>query len=74
MAIGRRVRHHLGRDVAAGAWPVVDDDRLAQNLFELAREDTSEDVARAARRECEHHGDWAGRIIGCAHGGRDTKQ
>ena len=31
MAVGRRVHDRLGGDVAAGTWPVLDDDRAGQD-------------------------------------------
>jgi hypothetical protein len=39
------------RDVAAGAGPVVDDDRLPPHLLQLRTERTGDDVGGAARRE-----------------------
>jgi hypothetical protein len=63
VAVGRRVGHGLGRDVAAGARPVVDDDRLPQDLLKLAAEDAGEHVARPARREGDHQHDRPGRVV-----------
>src|SRR6516164_1022666 len=51
VAVGRRVGDGLGCDVAAGARAVIDHERLAEDLLELAAEDAGKHVARSARRE-----------------------
>jgi hypothetical protein len=58
------VGDHLGGDVAGAARPVVDDESLAEDLFELAPDDAGEHVARAARREGDDQRHRPGRIIG----------
>ena len=64
MAVGRRVRSLLGRDVAAGARAVLDHEWLAEKLLHLAADDAREHVAGAARRERDQKVDRLGRIIG----------
>jgi hypothetical protein len=54
VAIGIGMRHHLGGDVAAGAWLVLDHHRLAPHLLEAVADQTRGDVGRAARRERHH--------------------
>ena len=51
VAVGRRARDLLGGDVAAGAGPVLDDERLVQDFVEPLADDARQHVARAAGRE-----------------------
>src|ERR1041384_5057612 len=61
VAIGRALRHRLGRDVTAGARTVLDHHLLAPALAELLPERSRQDVARAARGESDHEAD---RLLG----------
>src|SRR5262249_39548677 len=67
-AVGRRVGDGLGCDVAAGARAVIDHERLAEDLLELAAEDAGKHVARSARREGDDEGHGPRRIIRGAGG------
>jgi hypothetical protein len=51
VAVGRRLHDGLGRDVGAGAGPVLDDDRLPQPRRQPLPDDAGRDVGRAARGE-----------------------
>ena len=48
MAVGRRLRHHVGGDDAAGARHVLDDERLAERRGEFLREQPRQHVRIAA--------------------------
>jgi hypothetical protein len=48
IAVGRRTRDGFGGEVAGGAGPVLDDERLAQAFLELLAVDAGDDVERAA--------------------------
>src|SRR5262249_10742569 len=50
VAIGRRLGHEVGPDVAAGAGAVFDDDRLAPGFRQPRPQETGQDIDRAARR------------------------
>ena len=62
VAVGRGLGDQLRADVAAGAGPVVDDDRLAPCVGELLRDGAGEDVGGAARRERHDEADRLRRI------------
>ena len=49
VAVGRRLRRRLERDVAVRAGPVLDHEALAERLGELLRDDARDDVGGAAR-------------------------
>src|SRR5512132_17515 len=72
VAVRRSVGDGLSRDVAACARPVVDHERLAEDLLELAAEDAREHVARPTRREGHDEGHRPRRII--RGGGRHREQ
>src|SRR5262249_26648604 len=57
VAIRWRARHNLGRDIAAGAWPVFDDELLAESLGQPLTYDAGDDVDRLARGKSDHHAD-----------------
>ena len=63
VAVGRRLRHHVGADRAAGARPVLDHHGLAELLSDLLHHDARDDVARAARAERHDRRDGLGRPI-----------
>ncbi len=48
VAVGRRAHDRFGADIAAGARPVFDDDRLPQPLLQLGADQPHQDVADAA--------------------------
>jgi len=50
-AVGRRLRHRLDADIAAGAGAVFDHDLCAEGRRELLRDDARNDVGAAAGRE-----------------------
>jgi hypothetical protein len=56
VAVGRRARHRLQREIAAAARSVVDDDRLAQPLREPLTDQPRNDVGRAAGADEHDHG------------------
>ncbi len=51
IAVGRRARHELGADAAAGAGAVVDHHRLSERLADLIADDAADNVGIAAGRE-----------------------
>ena len=57
VAVGRRLGHQLGADIAAGTGLVVDDHLLAPRLGEVLRHDAAQQVGRSGRRERHHHAD-----------------
>ena len=65
VAVGRRFRDRVGRDVAAGAWTVLDDHRLAEGFAELGAEHAGKHVDRAAGDEGD---DDADRLMGIGLG------
>ena len=62
VAVGRRARRDLRRDIAAGAAAVVDDDLLAEPRHERRRREARRRVARAPGREAQDEADRARRI------------
>ena len=74
VAVGRRLRHHVGADRAAGAGAVLDDDILSELPADLLHHDARDDVARTARTERHDHGDVARRPVlrggGSGEGGK----
>ena len=54
VAVGRRARDVLVRDVATRAGLVLDDHRLAEVLGELVGREARQEIARAARRIADH--------------------
>ena len=59
VAVGRRRGDVLGRDVAAGARFVLDDDRLPNVLAELLRDEPGRGISASARREADGKRDGA---------------
>ena len=57
VAVRRRADHGLGRDVAAGAAAVLDDEALLETAFELGRNQPRDHVGEAAGREGDDDGD-----------------
>ena len=51
VTVGRRLHHRLGGDVGAGAWPVVDDELLAELFGQPFRRQPRHGVGGAARRK-----------------------
>jgi hypothetical protein len=51
VAVGRRLRHHVGAEIAAGAGTVLHDELLAKDFADLRADDTSHDVGRTAGGE-----------------------
>src|SRR5712691_9007506 len=62
-AVGRAFRHRASSDRAAGAAAVVDDDRLAERLAHLVRDDPPDDGGAAAGRERDNERDRPVRIV-----------
>ena len=54
IAIGRRTRDRLQREIAAGTRPVVDDHRLAEPLRQRLTDEPRDDVGRAAGGNEDH--------------------
>ena len=50
VAVGRRLEHEIDADVAVGAGPVLDDERLAMLAGQLFGGEAREQIDRAARR------------------------
>ena len=73
VAVGRRMGDGLRCDVAAGPRPVIDDERLAEDLLELAAEDAPEHVACPARREGDDKGNRPRGIVRRAGDGDPTR-
>ena len=63
VAVGRRFRGELRRDIARGAGTVVDDHLLAEPFAQLRRQRARRRVRAAARRETDQHADRFGRDI-----------
>src|SRR6185437_3360710 len=55
VAVRRRLRDFSTGDVAAGAWFVVDVELLAERRRQLFRDDTGDDISRAAGGEANHN-------------------
>ncbi|MNT05345.1 hypothetical protein D3C72_1399600 [compost metagenome] len=72
VAIGRRLRQRLDRDIAAGSRAVFDNECLVETLAQLLGVQAGEQVGRAARREAHVHPHRLVRIrvgpAGCTHG------
>src|SRR5262249_7991451 len=64
VAVGRRARDGLGRDVAGAARAILDHERLVEDLFQLLADDAGEHVARPAGRESDDERDRAGGVVG----------
>ena len=56
VAVGRRAGDELGRDVAGGAGPGLDDELLAELLRQPLRDQARGDVGRAAGRLADDEG------------------
>ena len=69
VAVGRRARDDFRAHVAAGAGPVVDDDRRAERLRDPRHDDAGERVRAAAGRKRHDEPDRPVGIVGC----RDRK-
>ena len=63
VTVRRRVGNGGGRNVAAGADAVLDDDRLAEPLLKFGSHCAHHDVDAAAGRESDDEGDWSGREL-----------
>ena len=61
VAVGRRAHHRLGRDVAAGARPALDHERLPEPLGQPLADEPGEDVGRAAGRKADDDAHRPGR-------------
>jgi hypothetical protein len=70
VAVGLRFGDNFGREVAGGARPVVDHDRLAEAAAELVAEEPRQHVERAARPERHDQLDRLRRIGLRAHRAR----
>ena len=62
MTIGRRFRHELDADGAAGAGSIVDDEWLLEDCMEMLRNDAGRRVHAAAGRNVDDHADRSLRI------------
>src|SRR5205085_697709 len=71
VAVGRRIHHHLGGDVAAGARAILDDALLSQPLEEPLTDQPRGDVGRPAGGKSDDETQWAVRISLRA---RDTRK
>ena len=75
VAVGRRARDRLQREIAAGARPVVDHHRLAEPLRQRLPDEPRDDVGRAAGGNENDQGHRPRRIslrrIGCARAARE---
>jgi hypothetical protein len=60
VTVGRRPHDGLGGDIAPGAGPVIDDDRLAHSLLKRLRNQSRRDIAAAAGRKSVHDVDRSG--------------
>ena len=65
VAVGRRAGDDFRTRVAAGARPVVDDDRHAEDLRDPGHDDAGEVICPAACRKRDHEPDGMVGIIGC---------
>ena len=75
VAIRRRLRHMARGDGAGRAGPVVDHDRLAEQLGEPGLQDARHYIGAAARRKAHHHAHGLRRIVLRARrGGREHEQ
>ena len=74
VAVGRRLGHQVGADVAARAGTVLDDDRLAQRAAHLLGQHAGHGVERAAGRVRHHEAQrrWEIGVLGL--GGRAEGQ
>ena len=63
VAVGRGLRHQLGRDIAAGAAAVLHHDLLVQTIAEILRHDARDAVGNAAGRERHQESDVLRRIL-----------
>src|SRR5262249_43293356 len=53
IAVGRCVHDRLGGDVAASAWPVLDDDRLAKTFRQPLSDEARGDIGTAPGRKSD---------------------
>ena len=60
VAVGRSAHDRLGGDIAAGTWPVLDDELLAEPLRQPLAHQTRDDVGRAAGAKADD--DRTGRV------------
>jgi hypothetical protein len=63
IAVRRGFRGVGGAVIAAGAGPVLDNDRLAHRLRHVLEHDAADDVAGAAAGKRDDRGDRPGRIV-----------
>ena len=54
MAVSRRVHDRLGGDIAAGTWPVLDDDWLAKTLRQPLSDEARGDIGTAPGRKSDN--------------------
>jgi hypothetical protein len=62
-AIGRRIDHRLRRNIAAGAGPILDDERLAQSVCQPLCHQTRQEVGGTAGSKSDnqaHRPRWIG--------------
>ena len=70
VAVRRRLRHHFGADIAAGAGPVVDDDLLVPRLGEFLSDQARHQINAAAGSKGDDEADRAGGVGLRIHDGR----
>ena len=63
VAVGRRVYHGVGGDVAGGAGTILDDERLAEPVGQLLGEQPRQDIAHAAGAIADQDAHRTRRII-----------
>jgi hypothetical protein len=66
VAVGRGLRHGVGRDDAAGAGLVLDDERPAEIVGHFRRDHAGDNVHRPARRKRQDQADRLFGILGVA--------
>jgi hypothetical protein len=74
IAVRRRARDRLGGDVAAGAWPVLNNELLTEPLREPLSYQTRDDVTRTAGAIADEDAYRSRRIGLCARDGRHDGQ
>ena len=62
IAVGGRTHDGLGGDIARGAGPILDDDRLTETLLQPLPDHAGEKVRRAAGRKADQNADRPRRI------------
>jgi len=74
VTVRRRIRNGRGRNVAAGADAILDDDRLAEPLLKFGSDCAHHDVGAAAGRESDDEGDRSGRELLCEATASERKE